>query len=251
LARDKISPEKKIIKINKELAKIKKQKQKYFQELKISKRYKDLFSIYSDFMLTKIFRRYAQIFWAYQASKLLKEISKRLKLTLDEIRYMLPDEIKRGLIGDRINRKEIRRRINFCFYYVEEGVDLISSDSKHKILKQLKFSSEKNLKELKGQIGCLGKVKGIVKIVNTQKEINKMEQGNILVSIATNPDLVPAMKKAAAIVTEQGGVTSHAAIVARELKIPCVIGTKIATKVLKDGNLVEVDADKGIVKILK
>ena len=81
--------------------------------------------------------------------------------------------------------------------------------------------------------------------------MNKMNKGDILVSIATDPDIVPAMKKAAAIVTEQGGVTSHAAIVSRELRIPCVIGTKIATKVLKDNDLVEVDATKGIIKILK
>ena len=58
------------------------------------------------------------------------------------------------------------------------------------------------------------------------------------------------MKKAAAIVTEQGGITSHAAIISRELRVPCVIGTKIATKVLKDGDKVEVDATKGIVKKL-
>ena len=64
----------------------------------------------------------------------------------------------------------------------------------------------------------------------------------------TTPDFVPAMKKAAAIVTEQGGITSHAAIVSRELGVPCVIGTKIATRVLKDGDLVEVDANKGIVR---
>ncbi len=74
--------------------------------------------------------------------------------------------------------------------------------------------------------------------------------GDILLSQATSPDLLPAMKKAAAIVTEQGGITSHAAIVSRELGIPCVIGTKIATKVLKDGDLVEVDANRGIVKKL-
>ena len=81
--------------------------------------------------------------------------------------------------------------------------------------------------------------------------MGKMEKGNIMVAHTTFPALIPAMKKAAAIVTDDGGITCHAAIVARELKIPCVVGTKIATQVLKDGDLVEVDADKGIVKILK
>jgi pyruvate,water dikinase len=79
----------------------------------------------------------------------------------------------------------------------------------------------------------------------------KMETGDVLVSISTQPDLLPAMKKAVAFITDQGGVTSHAAIVAREMNTPCVIATKIATQILRDGDLVEVDADKGIVKILK
>ena len=66
----------------------------------------------------------------------------------------------------------------------------------------------------------------------------------------TTVDYLPAMKKASAIVTDDGGITSHAAIISRELGIPCIVGTKIATKVLKDGDLVEVNANKGEVKIL-
>ena len=67
----------------------------------------------------------------------------------------------------------------------------------------------------------------------------------------TTPEFVPAMKKAAAIVTDQGGITGHASIIARELKVPCIVGVKNATKVLKDGMMVEVDANKGVVKIIK
>ncbi len=67
----------------------------------------------------------------------------------------------------------------------------------------------------------------------------------------TDPDFLPAMKKASAIITDEGGITCHAAIVSRELKIPCIIGTRIATKVLKDGDLVEVDANKGIEMVTK
>lgn len=72
-----------------------------------------------------------------------------------------------------------------------------------------------------------------------------------MVAHTTFPALVPAMKKASAIITDDGGVTCHAAIVARELKIPTIVGTKVATGILKDGDLVEVDADNGIVNILK
>jgi pyruvate,water dikinase len=67
----------------------------------------------------------------------------------------------------------------------------------------------------------------------------------------TTPDFVPAMRKAVAIITDEGGITCHAAIVSRELGKPCIIGTKIATKALKDGDVVEVDADNGVVRIIK
>jgi pyruvate,water dikinase len=66
----------------------------------------------------------------------------------------------------------------------------------------------------------------------------------------TRPDFSPILGKAAGIITNEGSITCHAAIISRELNIPCIIGTNIATKVLKDGDLVEVDADKGIVRKL-
>jgi pyruvate,water dikinase len=100
---------------------------------------------------------------------------------------------------------------------------------------------------LKGLGASPGIGVGKVKIVLSQDEISKVEEGDILVTTMTTPDMVPAMKKAAAIVTEEGGLTCHAAIVSRELGVPAVVGTEKATKVLKDGMIVTVDGDKGIV----
>ena len=143
-------------------------------------------------------------------------------------------------------------RAKHCVYYAEKNLDVMVVGDKCKRFKNtLKTKDHSNIIELKGQVACIGKVVGIVKIINSVSDINKITEGDILVSISTNPDLVSAMKKAAAFVTEQGGITSHAAIIAREMKKPCIIGTKIATKVFKDGDLVEVDAYNGIVKILK
>ncbi|NTU66409.1 MAG: hypothetical protein HGB08_00630 [Candidatus Moranbacteria bacterium] len=105
--------------------------------------------------------------------------------------------------------------------------------------------------EIKGQTAYAGAVRGAVRIIKKQSQIQNMKQGDILVSPMTTPDFLPAMKMAAAFVTDEGGITCHAAIVARELKKPCIIGTKNATQILKDGDLVEVDADKGVVRILK
>ncbi len=100
-----------------------------------------------------------------------------------------------------------------------------------------------------GQTGCMGKAKGKVCIVDAQ-DINKpFPKGSILVCKVTTPAFVPLMKKAAAIVTDQGGILSHAAIVARELKVPCIVGCSNATEILENGQLISVDADAGVVSV--
>ncbi len=85
----------------------------------------------------------------------------------------------------------------------------------------------------------------------TPYTFHELKKGDILVCSMTIVEATPYLKRCKAIVTDEGGITCHAAVISRELKIPCIVGTKIATKVLKDGDLVKVDADKGIVKILK
>jgi phosphohistidine swiveling domain-containing protein len=104
---------------------------------------------------------------------------------------------------------------------------------------------------LTGQIAYKGKYTGRVSIVFTREDANNFKQGDVLVASSTTPDFIHAIKKAGAMVADEGGIISHAAITSRELKIPCIIGTKIATQVLKDGDLVEVDADTGVVRILE
>jgi phosphohistidine swiveling domain-containing protein len=98
-----------------------------------------------------------------------------------------------------------------------------------------------------GLTGSQGKAEGPVKIVDPEKINDDFPEGAVLVCAVTTPDYVPLMKKAGAIVTDQGGILSHAAIIARELKVPCIVGTGNATKVLKNGQVVSVDADAGTV----
>jgi phosphohistidine swiveling domain-containing protein len=107
---------------------------------------------------------------------------------------------------------------------------------------------DSNIKVLKGRVAYKGKVVGRVRILKNKSQIATFKQGEILVSAMTTPVFLPAMKKAAAIVTDEGGITCHAAVVAREIKKPCIIGTKIATQILKTGDVVEVDAERGIIK---
>lgn len=106
--------------------------------------------------------------------------------------------------------------------------------------------------DILGQVACQGGViQGRVKIILNSDEVKEFPSDAILVTAMTSPEYLPAMKGAMAIVTDEGGVTCHAAITSRELGVPCVIGTKIATKVFKDGDMVEVDATKGIVRKLQ
>ena len=128
--------------------------------------------------------------------------------------------------------------------------DVITDKKLIEELDSIGTGENKHLKELKGFTASLGKAKGKVKILESSEEINKVEEGDILVAVMTRPDYLPAMKKAAAFITDEGGITCHAAIIAREMKKPCIIGTKVATKILKDGELVEVDADKGLIKVI-
>ncbi len=105
---------------------------------------------------------------------------------------------------------------------------------------------------VRGQVAYRGKVRGIARIVLTNKPgVAVFHKGDILMAVSTNPDLLPLMEKSAAFVTDEGGIACHAAIISRELNKPCVIGTKIATKVFKDGDLVEVDANTGMVRKIK
>ena len=105
--------------------------------------------------------------------------------------------------------------------------------------------------ELKGSVAFKGKVRGVVKILKTTTDLDKVENSDILVSPMTIPSFVPAMERASAFVTDEGGITCHAAIISREMQKPCIIGTKTATQVLQDGDLVEVDANTGVVKIIE
>lgn len=216
---------------------------------------KTIFDVYAEFAVTKLYRRDAQIYWAYKMDFIFDELVKRLNIDFITSRYLMPDEVDRSLRQGYIDQNltsELDQRIKYCAYYAEKDYDLlVVNDEAKKLESKISNQESHQVEELTGQTACLGIATGKVCIINSAIDMVKMNPGDILVSIATNPDIVPAMKKAAAIITEQGGITSHAAIVSRELNTPCIIGTKIATKALKDGDMVEVDANKGMVKIIK
>ena len=211
------------------------------------------FDIAADIVYLKAFRKDCIYFGSYVTDKVSKEIARRLNLTLKQVRYFAYWEMKDALLKNKFKVDVLNQRYKFSVVYTDSfRPKIYTGKAAQKFLNNLRFEKQDltEIKELKGLTAYPGKVKGIVKIIETADDLKKMNQGDILLSETTYPALVPAMKKAAAIVTNVGGLTCHAAIVARELKIPCVIGTKIATRVLKDGDKVEVDANEGWVRKL-
>jgi phosphoenolpyruvate synthase/pyruvate phosphate dikinase len=195
---------------------------------------------------------------AEKAQPYLKSIAKKFDLTYAEFLLQRETEILEALKGN-INPNKLKtnakRRESSDFvmfsgvgnevFFVEESEDI-------KILKEVMLPKvDKNNKEIHGQIGNKGVYMGPARIIMNTHDFTKMQVGDVLVSTMTTPDFVVLMHKAGAIVTEIGGMLCHAAIVSREINKPCIIGTKFATQVLHDGDLVEVDADNGVVRIIK
>lgn len=153
-----------------------------------------------------------------------------------------------------LNELDVRAKCSFV-YMNEDGQRYLSSGEKAEAdASQLEELTKVRVDEkgsvIRGTTASQGKYKGKVRVITEFEDLKKVESGDVLVVSATRPAYNQYVAKAGAIVTDERSVTSHAAIVAREFKIPCVVGTAIATKVLKDGDIVQVDADKGeIIKL--
>lgn len=180
----------------------------------------------------------------------LLEICRRTGLPEDELKYSFIHELREVLLNGLRLPEEWKKRKEFvAVVNTEQGYELVSGAEAREVHDDLFSHDTKGQKQVKGMIACKGKVEGRVKIVLKRHDIVNMPQGAVLVASMTRPEMVPAMQRAIAIVTDEGGVTSHAAIISRELNTPCVIGTKLATKLFRDGDLVEVDAETGVVTL--
>ena len=157
------------------------------------------------------------------------------------------DEIVSGALPDE---DELRMREKGWVYFrgVLSTPDDVVEFARGFDIELLDPADEEQTADIVGQCASGGIVQGRVKVIFESSQMDKVQAGDILVAPMTTPDFMPVIRLAGALVTDEGGVTCHAAIVARELKKPCVIGTKTATKLLKDGDLVEVDADHGIIR---
>lgn len=241
----------------KEIAKIKDPESKLAELLKkrktIVEKNKHLFSKLTDQQKKLV----SQIYLLQEMTDYRKEVQYQLHVMFHTLgkkyieKHELPEDIFYYLFAKEVfsNASVLElyaeRKNNYILYAEEEN---LSYNYDYAQLKKEIFevSSTANLK---GHVASAPEPKlftGKVKVM--AKHTDTFEEGDILVTLMTTPDFVPAMRKAKAIITDEGGITCHAAIVSRELGIPCIIGTKVGTKVLATGDLIEVDANKGIIR---
>lgn len=184
--------------------------------------------------------------------RVLAEIARRYKVELQHLRYATEDELDDEHLNSRAFKNELYHRwVSGCYIYSKEKIEIISGKEADAFAKIFYKQKEHDVKQINGLTASSGTAVGPVRVCSNLKSISEFKEGEILVASMTRPEYLPAMKKARAIVTDEGGITCHAAIVAREMGIPCVIGTKIASKALHDGDTVEVKANHGLIIIMR
>lgn len=185
----------------------------------------------------------------FYTQNLFGEIGKRMKISSGDTSYLQEKDIVDFFVNKKpVDAKIIAERKKGFVIYLDKQKQLVclQGDQISKAVQSFKLTPKKEKQiAITGRVASQGTAKGSVIIVRGIKDLHSVKDGNVLVAVTTHPDFVSAMRKAVAIVTDEGGITSHAAIVAREFGIPCIVGCQNATKLLKNGDLVEVDALTG------
>lgn len=188
----------------------------------------------------------------YWAEPLFSEISRRTGLTPEFIKDMHPKEILELIEGKNVSEGFVLERLKHNVVLSNfEKIEVLVGKEADDFEKKYFDTFKRDQKEFKGRVASLGFAKGKAKVILGGNDFHKLKKGDILVVNNTSPDFVPIMRKAAAIVSEEGGLTAHVSVVSREFGIPCVVGIPNITEILDDGDVVEVDAERGVVTVIK
>lgn len=183
-------------------------------------------------------------------------VARALGVPWSDLTQLVSAEITEGLNRKLpVSAEELARRRQGYVYVLRGGqASFVTGPDARRVaglLTEHLERADRSVSELRGQPVSAGTARGQVRICPTPQDTQKVGTGDILVCSMTSPDYLSAMRRAGAIVTDEGGLLSHAAIVSREFGKPCVVGTKVASRVLKDGDEVDVDAKLGVVRILR
>ncbi len=238
-----------------DLTTVREEQELLLKKMNADELHRKLFEIAQGILFAKAIRKETVWRGCWACENLYKEIASRLDLSLNQVRYLTKEEVMLAF-DNKFSKQDCAKianqRLKLCVIVIQG-----SNETQYLGPDAQKFLDSAQIKkitvtgnQLVGQTAYPGKIIGVAKIVRATSDIPKVNEGDIIVSTATSPNLLPAMHKAAGFVTDMGGITCHAAIVSREMRKPCVIGTKVATKLFKDGDKIELDADNAIVRKL-
>ncbi|MCX6761925.1 MAG: PEP-utilizing enzyme [Candidatus Moranbacteria bacterium] len=249
----KINPTKELKKIYQSKEQPEKITQEFIKKYKLSKTEIEYIDLVKEFVYLRTFRSETLNKAGSLAKPLLQKIAQKLGLTFADLISLTSDEILAMLSSAADHRLKVKPRTEgFYVMIMDDNVQIFAGDEREHINELGAFLNPLSSQvELRGQVGWRGSVRGRVRVVLDEGDIKKVKKGEILVAIMTFPNYVPAMEKATGFVTDEGGILCHAAIISREMQKPCIIGTKDATRVLKNGDLVELDGETGIVRKIK
>ena len=183
----------------------------------------------------------------YKANEYLHNKAKKIlpKEYQEHIKFLFIEEV----FQNKIPSLDLIQKRKNGYIFFDNKLELVDNIPLWLERKNIVIKSQQDGKIIKGSVAYSGKKTGKVCQIYTKEDFKKFEKGDILVTTMTTPKFTPILKLAGAIVTDEGGITCHAAIIARELKIPCIIGCKNATEILKNDMIVEVNANEGIINI--
>ena len=218
----------------------------------------DIFRCYANLGVAKSYRRLAELKNFYYLDHMIREFSGRFGVPEEAIRFMTPEEIQRLPEQFQSYQAYDPDRCNSMVYYRKgDQEEILTGEASRELMEALKkvekasFTPEtsETVDTIKGLIACRGTVKGRAVVIRTAEDTKIFQPGDVLVSNEPNPEQFELMRTASAVVTDQGGITCHAASIARELGIPCITGTRNATERIRTGDMVFVDACTGEVTV--
>ena len=252
------NPSKEVEKLQKQEGERKKSLQKTLDEINADQKLRNLVNTAQAYIKLRTYRINILRRFNFHHLPLLNEIATRIGVAEEEIGLLTYEEILEAL-----EKKGSRKVLSRLTKKRKEGYAMLTWNGKTKVIAGIEriihTMEQYNIlagtpsakREVRGNPACKGLATGSVKIVKKLSELHKVQKGDILVAKMTTPDYMIAINKAAAIVTDEGGITCHAAIVSREFNIPCVVGTRNATQILADGDVVEVDANEGVIRVIE
>lgn len=236
------------------LPKLQQQRKKLIKELKPNEYLRGQMDMLAFETWLKTYRRYFTTQVVYYGMELFAEIAKRANINLDNLWWTTPDEVRAFLdTGRTFNEEELRKRHDYMVLLTKDGENeiFLNDEAKTLLEKEIQLEKVEFTKVLHGRPASLGKTEGPAKVILDHSKVEEIiEKGDIIVATQAPPSFIRAIKRARAVLVEEGATTSHASILCREFGVPCIVGLANATKIISTGEKLLVNANEGVVERL-